>query len=158
MPTNNITRLLESRDIPYKAFELPQDKLSAQETADILQVPLSLIYKSIVAERKSGGKWILAVVPGDREVDTRALAKAAGEKKVTIASQKTAERETGLKVGGISPLALVNRGFDIFIDSSSLDHDQIHVSGGEPGINIRLPVKALLELTGAGVAIISRPT
>lgn len=156
MPTNNITRFLDSRDIPYQAFELPQDKLSADETAQFLEVPLELIYKSIVVERKGPGKSILAVVPGDREVDTNALAKAAGEKKVTIVSQKVAEQETGLPVGGISPLALIHKRFDIFLDQAAQDHTQIHVSGGELGVNIRLPVDALIDLTQANVASISR--
>lgn len=156
MPTNNITRFLDSHDIPYQAFPLPADIRSAEETAAYLDVPLSLIYKSIVAERKEGGKWILAVVPGDKEVDTSALAKVAGEKKVKIASRKEAERSTGLEVGGISPLALIHKGFDIFLDISAEDHEEIHVSGGELGVNIRLPVQALIETTQAQVAEISR--
>jgi len=84
VPTNNITRFLDSRDVPYTAFDLPGDIRSAEETAQYLDVPLSLIYKSIVVERKGPGKLILAVIPGDCEVDTSALAEAAGEKKVTI--------------------------------------------------------------------------
>jgi Cys-tRNA(Pro)/Cys-tRNA(Cys) deacylase len=156
MPTNNITRFLDSRGISYTAFSLPSDIRSAEETATYLDVPLDLIYKSIVAERKEGGKWILAVVPGDKEVDTSALAKVAGEKKVKIASRKKAERSTGLEVGGISPLALIQKGFDIFLDASAENHPEIHVSGGELGVNIRLPVQALIETTQAEVAKISR--
>lgn len=156
MPKNNITRFLDSRDISYTAYELPGDKRSAIETAEYLEVPLPLIYKSIVVERKGRGKPILAVVPGDREVDTSALAQAAGEKKVKITSQTQAERETGLKVGGISPLALINKGFDIYIDASAKDHPEIHVSGGELGINIRLGVDDLIQITGAKTGHISQ--
>jgi Cys-tRNA(Pro)/Cys-tRNA(Cys) deacylase len=156
MPTNNVTRFLDSRKIPYKAFALPTEKQSAEETAAFLDVPLPLIYKSIVVTRKKGGKDILAVVPGDKEVDTSALAKAVGEKKVKVSSQKEAERTTGLQVGGISPLALIQKGFDIILDSSAEEHETIHVSGGELGVNIRLPVDALIECTHALVAPISR--
>lgn len=156
MPTNNITRFLDSHEIPYKAFSLPTDKRSAEETAAFLDVPLKVIYKSIVVERKGGGKRLLAVVPGDREVDTGALAKVAGEKKVKIASRKEAERSTGLKIGGISPLALINKGFDIYLDAAAQKHEEIHVSGGEVGINIRLPVEDLIKSTQAQVAGISR--
>ncbi len=156
MPTNNITRFLDSRDISYTAFSLPSNIRSAEGTAAYLGVPLDLIYKSIVAERKEGGKWILAVVPGDKEVDTSALAKMAGAKKVKIASRKEAERSTGSVVGGISPLGLIHKGFDIILDASAENHPEIHVSGGELGVNILLPVQALIEATQAEVAKISR--
>ncbi len=156
MPTNNITRLLDSRDINYTAYELPDHIRSAIDTAQFLEVPLSLIYKSIVVERKGRGRLILAVVPGDREVDTRALAQAAGAKKVTLTTRKKAEQETGLKAGGISPLALINKGFDIYLDVESKKHPEIHVSGGELGLNIRLPVEDLIHLTGAELAPISQ--
>lgn len=157
MPTNNITRLLDSRDINYTAYKLPTHVRSAADTAQFLEAPLSLIYKSIVVERKGRGKLILAVVPGDREVNTRALALAAGAKKVTLTTRKKAEKETGLQAGGISPLALINKGFDIYLDAESKKHPEIHISGGELGLNIRLPVKDLIFLTGAELAPISQP-
>jgi len=156
MPTNNITRLLDSRYVDYTAYELPKKKVGAEEAARLLEVPLELMYKSIVVEREGRGKPLLAVTPGHKEVDLKALAKAAGEKKVTLATQKNAEKRTRLKAGGISPLALINKGFDIFLDSSAEERAEIHVSGGELGVNIRLPVKDLLRLTGAKMAVISR--
>ena len=156
MPTNNITRFLDSQGVTYTAYELPKKKLGAEEAALYLEVPLELVYKSIVVERKGRGKPILAVTPGNRVVDLKALAKAAGEKKVIIATQKNAEKRTKLQAGGISPLALINKGFDIFLDSSAEEHEEIYISGGERGVNIRLPMKDLLALTGAKVAPISR--
>ena len=156
MPTNNVTRLLDSRNVSYTAYELPKKKLGAEEAARFLDVPLELMYKSIVVEREGRGKPLLAVTPGHKEVDLKALAKAAGEKKVKIASQKNAEKHTKLQTGGISPLALINKGLDIFLDSSAEEHPEIYVSGGEIGLNIRLPVEDLLALTGAKMAVISR--
>lgn len=156
MPTNNIIRLLNSRNVRYTAYQLPKKKLGAEEVARFLEVPLELMYKSIVVEREGRGKPLLAVTPGHREVDLKALAKAVGEKKVKIVTQKDAEKRTKLQTGGISPLALINKGFDIFLDSSAEEHAEIHVSGGEVGVIIRLPVKDLLALTGAKIAVISR--
>jgi Cys-tRNA(Pro)/Cys-tRNA(Cys) deacylase len=155
MPTNNVTRFLDSRGINYTAYDLPLQKLSATETANLLGVPSELVYKSIVVQRRGPGKPILAVVPGNGEVKLKALAKALGEKKVSSVTQKEAEGLTKLKVGGISPLALINRGFEIVLDSSVLEHDQVHVSGGELGINIRLPARDLVDLTGAKTAPIT---
>jgi len=156
MTTNNVTRFLDNRNINYKTFVLPRQKLSAEGTAKLLNAPLSIIFKSIVIERKNPGKPILAVVPGDREVNLKALAKVLGEKKVSPATQKDAERLTKLQAGGISPLALINRGFEIVIDDSVLNQETVHISGGELGVNIRLRSQDLVNLTRASVAKISR--
>jgi Cys-tRNA(Pro)/Cys-tRNA(Cys) deacylase len=157
MTINNVTRLLDQRKIPYAAFDLPEEKLGALESAQIMGVSPEVVYKTIVVTRKGRGKPILALVPGNREVDLKALAKFLGEKKVYLPTQHKAERLTGLEAGGISPLALLNRGFQVVLDLSAQDHDEIHVSGGQRGLNIRLPVIELVELTNARTAPISRP-
>jgi Cys-tRNA(Pro)/Cys-tRNA(Cys) deacylase len=157
MPTvNNITRLLDSKKIAYKAFELPAEKLGATETTRLLGVDPDLVYKTIVVTRLKG-KPILAVIPGPNRVDLKLLAAALGEKKVNLPTEREAEALTGLQAGGISPLALVNKGFQVVIDSAAQGHTEIHVSGGQRGLNVRLPVKALAELTRARFATVSEP-
>jgi Cys-tRNA(Pro)/Cys-tRNA(Cys) deacylase len=155
MIKNNVTRMLESRGIPYQAFELPIEKIGAIEAAQILGIDPELVFKTIVVERKVGAKPILALVPGPREVNLKALARSLNEKKVHLATQKGAEQLTGLKVGGISPLALINRGFDVVVDRAAEAHEQIYVSGGQRGLNVRLPTKDLIDLTHAKTAAIS---
>lgn len=155
MPTNNITRMLDARKVHYTVFELPAEKLGAQETARILNVPLELIYKTIVVTRQGRGKPILAVVPGDKEVDLKLLAIAVNEKKLHLPSEREAEQLTGLQAGGISPLALINKGFQLIIEAAAQAHKEIHVSGGQQGLNICLPVRDLIKLTGAKLAEIS---
>ena len=153
---NNITRLLDQRKIKYTAFELPAEKLGAEVTAEMLGVPPEIVFKTIVVKREGKGKPILAVVPGNREVDLKLLAKAVGEKKVFLTTQKEAEQLTQLQAGGISPLALFNRGFQIVLDQSAQNHLEIHISGGQRGLNIRLPVEDLVKLTNARLAEIIR--
>jgi Cys-tRNA(Pro)/Cys-tRNA(Cys) deacylase len=63
---------------------------------------------------------------------------------------------TKLQAGGISPLALINRGFQVVIDQSAQLQTAIHISGGQRGLNIRLPVVDLQKLTNARLAEISR--
>lgn len=155
---NNVIRLLEQRGIPYKAFELPREKLGAREVAKRLGLPLGQVFKTIVVVREGRGKPILAVVPGDREVDLKALARAVGEKKVHLPTAREAERLTGLQAGGISPLALVGRRFQVVFDDTVKQWEAIHLSGGERGLNLRVPVQALLTLLNPVVAPISRRT
>jgi Cys-tRNA(Pro)/Cys-tRNA(Cys) deacylase len=155
---NNITRLLEARKIPYTAFELPPEKLGAIETARMLNVPIEIVFKTIVVTRdRPGAKPVLAVIPGTGEVDLKALAQAMNEKKLHLPTEREAESLTGLQAGGISPLALINRGFQVVLDQSAEQFEQIHISGGQRGLNIRLPVAALITLTNARLGRVSRP-
>ncbi len=149
MVASNIIRLLDAKKIPYTAFELPAEKLGARETARVLNVPLDQVFKTIVVKREGKGKPILAVVPGSLEVDLKLLAKALGEKKLHLPTEHEAEQITGLQAGGISPLALLNKGFQVVIDLSATEFREIHISGGRRGLNIRLPVDALVGLTNA---------
>jgi len=151
MPTNNITRMLEAKKIPYTAYELPAEKLGAVETARLLGAPLEQVFKTIVVKREGKGKPILALVPGSAEVDLKQLAKALGEKKLFLPTEREAEQLTGLQAGGISPLALINKGFQVVLDSSAQDYTEIHISGGQRGLNIRLPVDALVRLLNARI-------
>lgn len=153
--SNNVVRLLESRKINFQIFETPVEELGAQGTADFLGVPVSLVYKTIVVKREKTGKPILAIVPGDSKVDLKLLAAFIGEKKLLLTTKDEAEKLTGLQTGGISPLALINRGFSMVLDESASSHDSIHVSGGKRGLNLKLKVKDLLALTNAKMGKIS---
>ncbi len=155
-PVNNVTRFLDSRKVPYLAFETPAEKLGALETARFLNVPPETVFKTIVVTREKPRKPVLAVIPGPNVVDLKLLATFLGEKKVHLPTEREAEELTGLQAGGISPLALINKGFQVVIDSAAQDYPEIHVSGGQRGLNIRLPVTDLVKLTNARLAPISR--
>ncbi len=155
MKPNNITRLLDAHKISSTAFETPAEKLGALETARLLNVPPEQVFKTIVVMREGKGKPVLAVVPGTKEVDLKSLARAVGEKKLRLPTEKEAEKLTGLQAGGISPLALINRGFQVVLDASAEVFPEIHISGGQRGLNIRLPVSALVELVKASLAEIT---
>jgi Cys-tRNA(Pro)/Cys-tRNA(Cys) deacylase len=150
-----VTRYLDVRGIHYEVHTIPDTKLSAVEVAKLLGVPADQVYKTIVVIRKGTGKPILAVVPGPRDVDLKALARYLGEKRVILASEREAEKITSLRAGGISPLALLKSGFLVIIDESALEQRNIHISGGQRGMNIRLLAADLIQVTGAKTAKIS---
>jgi len=152
---NNVTRLLDSRKIPYTTYELPAEKLGALEMARLLDLDPATVFKTIVLRREKPGKLLLAVVPGISEVDLKLLAASLGEKKVYLPTEREAESLTGLQAGGISPLALLNKGFQVVIDSSAQNYTEIHISGGQRGLNIKLPVVELAKLTNARFARIT---
>lgn len=155
-PVNNVTRYLDSQKVSYTAFETPVEKMGARETAEFLKVAPEMVFKTIVVTREKPKKPILAVIPGPNVVDLKQLAAALGEKKVHLPTEREAEGLTGLQAGGISPLALINKGFQVVLDSVAQSYAEIHVSGGQRGLNIRLPVTDLVKLTRARVASVSK--
>ncbi len=154
---NNVTRLLNSRKIKFTSYELPVEKLGALDTAKLLNVEAAAVFKTIVVTRDKPKKTVLVVLPGNAVVDLKLVAISLGEKKVYLPTERDAEAITGLQAGGISPLALLNKGFQVVIDASAEGFDEIHISGGQKGLNIKLPVVDLVKLTNAIFASVSRP-
>lgn len=144
----NTMRLLEANDVPYDVVTYEPSRHSAVDVAEIAGVPPAQVYKTLVVQRDEG-KPILIMIAGDRELDLKRLAAAIGEKKVRMASHDEAEKLTGLQVGGISALALLNRGFDVYVDRAALAHDRVYISAGQRGTNLCLAVDDLVRVTGA---------
>jgi Cys-tRNA(Pro)/Cys-tRNA(Cys) deacylase len=153
--TNNVTRFLDSRKVKYTTHELPAEKLGALEAARFLSLPEAQVFKTIVIRREKG-KPVLAVIPGPRVVDLKLLAAFLGEKKMHLPTEREAEQMTGLQAGGISPLALIHKGFQVIIDSMAQDFEEIYISGGQRGLNIQLRVTDLAVLVNARFAEVSR--
>lgn len=153
--TNNVTRFLDARKVAYTAHELPAEKLGAAEAARQMGVPPEQVFKTIVILREKK-KPVLAVVPAPHIVDLKLLAAFLGEKKVNLPTEREAEQLTGLQAGGISPLALINKGFQVVIDSAAQGFDQIYVSGGQRGLDIQLRADDLARLVNARFGNISR--
>jgi Cys-tRNA(Pro)/Cys-tRNA(Cys) deacylase len=143
-------RALDARHVPYTTFTYSDTIHSAVEVADLLGVAPGQVFKTLVViadERRH----LLVVTPGDRELDLRLVAKAVGAKSTQMALQRDAERLTGLKVGGISPLALLDKRFEVYVDAPAAQLDELYINGGQRGVNLRLRVSDLLAITGAQI-------
>ena len=151
--TKNLAmRVLEGQDVPYEILEFPDTIHDAGEVAGHLGLPSDTVYKTLVVEADQPGiKPMLIMVAANRSLDLKKVASAVGVKKVHMARHADAERMTGLKVGGISALAILNRGFDIYIDEQATALEVVAVSAGQRGINLRVPVEDLIRVTGAQV-------
>ncbi len=154
MKKTNAQRVLETHKVPYESrvYDESGEFHSADEAARLLGAPVESVYKTLVVLREqSHTKPLLVMVAANCEIDLRQLAKSVGEKKLRMATQREAEQLTGLQVGGISALALLNRGFEICIDRPALALEYIHLSGGTRGLDIKLRVPDLIDLTRAKV-------
>lgn len=146
----NAMRLLEARGIPYQTYTFAPDIHSARGVAEALGLPAHVVYKTLVVMPPQG-RPLLVIAPGDRELDLDRLAQSLGVKRLRMATQKEAEQATGLQVGGISALALLDRRMRVYLDRRALELDEVLVSAGRRGVNLRLRVADLIAVTGAQV-------
>jgi len=141
-------RVLEGRKVDYEVHTYPEQERDAEKIAEWLEIPADRVFKTLVAVREPG-KPILVMVPGSHQLDLKKLAKEVGEKKIKLASHVQAEALTGLQVGGISPLALMNKRFVMLLDRSAAVYDTICISAGKKGLNIELNPAELMRITSA---------
>jgi len=141
-------KVLESHAVAYKVHTYPTNERDAEKIAEYLDMPADRVFKTLVAVRERG-KPILVMVPGSCQLNLKKLAKELGEKKVKLATHNQAEKLTGLQVGGISPLALLNRGFVLLLDRSAAVFETICISAGKKGLNIELNPRELKSVTAA---------
>lgn len=150
-------RVLEGHGIPYAplTYDAPEH-LSAEQVAAAVGLPPEQTFKTLVVlPDRPHARPILALVPGGSQLDLRKLAAAAGEKKLQMAPHREAERLTGLEKGGISPLALLDKGWPVYVDETVILFERIEISAGKVGVGVFAPVEPLLALLKATLADIT---
>lgn len=146
----NSIRLLTQQKINFTLHEFPDTIHSADGVANYVGLPASQVYKTLVVLNKQPqSKPMLIMVSANQQLNLKNVAKSVGQKKVHMATHHEAESLTGLKVGGISALMLLNKGFSIYIDKAARSLDAILVSAGQRGINVELAVADLINVTKA---------
>ncbi|MFP3715125.1 Cys-tRNA(Pro) deacylase [Puerhibacterium sp. TATVAM-FAB25] len=149
--------LLERQGVPHTVHAYEHDPAAGlsfgMEAAATLGLDPAQVFKTLVAD--VDGRLVVAVVPVDRQLDVKALARAVGGKRAALALPPVAERATGYVVGGISPLGQKQR-LATVVDGSALGHDVVYVSGGRRGLDVGLAPADLVRLTGATTAPLAR--
>ena len=148
----NAARLLDKAGISYKLipYEFDENDLAAQHVADSLGQDIARVFKTLVLHGDRTGH-IVCVVPGNGEVDLKALAKASGNKKVEMIAMKDLLGVTGYIRGGCSPVGMKKR-VPTFFHTTALDFDTIYVSAGVRGLQLEIAPADLIGFIGASVA------
>ena len=148
----NAARLLDKAKVAYNLipYEFDENDLAAQHVADSLGQDIAMVFKTLVLQGDKTGH-IVCVVPGDMEVDLKALAKASGNKKVEMIAMKDLLAVTGYIRGGCSPIGMKKR-FPTYFHSTALNFGHIYVSAGVRGLQIEISPAALIDFVGASVA------
>lgn len=142
--------ILEKEKIPHEVREFKASEYTVEETAGALNLPLNMLFKTLVAEGERKG-LVMALVPGDAQLSLSKLAKAMGDKRVEMIDVEDLFRVTGYLKGGCSPLG-AKRNFPVFIDEDALLHDRISVSAGLRGVQMLLAPADLQRITRATIA------
>lgn len=148
----NAARLLDKAGVAYKLipYEFDENDLAAQHVADSLGQDIARVFKTLVLHGDRTG-YIVCVVPGDSEVELKALAKVSGNKKVEMIPMKDLLGVTGYIRGGCSPVGMKKR-FPTYFHSTALDFDSIYVSAGVRGLQLEIAPSDLISFVGASVA------
>ncbi len=152
----NAARLLDQLGIPYelRPYEVDLQDLTAVNVARKIGMPAEQVFKTLLTE-SSAEAHFFAVVPGDQEVDLKKLARAAGVKKLDLASLKRVEPLTGYVRGGVTVLA-ARSPFLAFADETIELFDLISVSAGQRGLQLILAPADYLRATAASVASLTK--
>jgi Cys-tRNA(Pro)/Cys-tRNA(Cys) deacylase len=149
--------LLKKHKAAHRVHSYSHDPKAASyglEAAEKLDLEPARVFKTLLAASEKG-ELLVAVVPVAGSLDLKALAQAAGVKKVDMADPAAAQRATGYLLGGISPLGQKKR-LRTFIDASAQQYPSIFVSAGRRGLEVELAAATLAQLTQAGFAAIGR--
>ena len=134
----NAARILDEKKIEYKLIEYKVDKehLDAVHVAAEVGLPAAQVFKT--------------VIPGDGELDLKALAKVSGNKRAELVHLKEVLPLTGYIRGGCSPLG-AKKNYPVYLDETCILWEQIAISAGQRGLQIFLKPDDLVAATGAAV-------
>lgn len=155
-PKTNAVRLLDQQSVPYSLHEynVVDGQIDGVSVANKIGQPVEMVFKTLVASAGPGKTYVF-LIPVDKELDLKAAAKSAGEKKVELLPVKDLLGLTGYIRGGCSPLGM-KKLFPTFIDLSAKNLDEMIVSAGKIGMQIQLKPTDLIANTKGEYAFISR--
>jgi len=138
-----------------QAYEVDESDLAAETVAAKIGLPPEQVFKTLVARGERNG-IVMAVIPGDQELDLKALAKAAGEKNIQLVPVKELQALTGYVRGGVTAFA-AKRDYPVFVDETIELFDVISISAGMRGLQILLAPADYLRATKGMIAALAQP-
>jgi Cys-tRNA(Pro)/Cys-tRNA(Cys) deacylase len=152
----NAARLLDSLGIPYEVreYEVDPDDLAAESVARKVGMPPEQVFKTLVARGDKHGVCF-AVVPGDQQLDLKALAQLSGDKKIDTVPLKEVQPLTGYIRGGVTALA-AKKAYPVFADETLELFDTISISAGVRGAQLILSPIDYIRATAAQLGPIAK--
>ena len=139
-------RFLRECGVPFAEHRYEHRVKGAAYAAEALGLEAAMVAKTLVAQLDDG--FAFALVPGDRELSLRGLARAAGSRSASLASERDAQRLTGYQIGGISPFGS-KTALPVYAVADWLARERVALNGGGRGV--------ILELASADLARLLSP-
>ncbi|MDM1294241.1 Cys-tRNA(Pro) deacylase [Sphingobacterium sp. N143] len=145
----NAVRLLDTAKITYelKEYEVDELDVSAGHVAASLGISADTLYKTLVL-KGTKDPYIVAVIPGNAQLDLKKMAKVSGNKHCEMLPMKDLLSITGYIRGGCSPIGM-KKLFPTFMEEAAQLEQQISVSAGKRGLQMLLNPNDLASLTRA---------
>lgn len=153
----NAVRLLDQMAIHYelREYEVDPDDLAAETVAAKIGLPPEQVFKTLVARGDRNG-IVMAVIPGDQDLNLKALAATAGERKIQLVPVKELQALTGYIRGGVTVLA-AKRDFPVYVDETIEMFDVVSISAGVRGLQILIAPANYLRATNGKLAALAEP-
>ncbi|HEY9777798.1 MAG TPA: Cys-tRNA(Pro) deacylase [Planktothrix sp.] len=151
----NAARLLDSLKVSYelKEYEVDPDDLTAETVAAKIGMPLNQVFKTLVVRGAKKGVC-LAVIPGDKQLDLKALAKLSEDRSCDVVSLKEVQPLTGYIRGGVTALAC-KKEYPVYVDESIEAFDKVSISAGIRGTQLIIAPADYVNATKAKLGAIS---
>lgn len=152
MAKTNAVRIVEQHEINFELveYEFNEDEIDAVSVANKINADPEEVFKTLVA-RNNENNVLVFVIPGNFELDLKKAALASGSKKVELITLKELLPLTGYIRGGCSPVGM-KKDFPTFIDETAQLFEQIYVSAGVRGTQIKINPDGLKSLINARYA------
>lgn len=148
----NAVRLLDQLGIRYelREYKVDPEDLTAETVAAKIGLPAEQVFKTLLAHGGRNG-LCMAVIPGNSELDLKALAAVSNNRKIQLTPMKDLQSLTGYIRGGVTALA-AKKDYPVFVDETVELFDIISISAGLRGLQILLAPADYLRATKATVA------
>ena len=124
-------QFLKKKKIPFEIVKYEHGQKGAEFAAGATEFPLEATVKTLVVDLGEK-KYALVLMPGDRQLSMKRLAKICGVKRAAMGDIRTAERITGYLVGGISPFGTKQK-LPVVMEASIQTLDKILINAGQRG-------------------------
>ena len=139
-----VVKVLSNFDASLKVEVLNSSARTAKDAATALNCEVGAIVKSLLL--RTDDNFILCLVSGDKRCSLNKVKKILNKKDVSMADAEQVKSQTGFSIGGVSPVAHLNR-IKILIDSSLSRYENVYAAAGHPSSIFKIGYKQLIELT-----------
>jgi Cys-tRNA(Pro)/Cys-tRNA(Cys) deacylase len=152
----NAVRILDTLGIAYelREYQVDPDDLSAETVAAKVGLPVEKVFKTLAVQGDRKG-ISLAVIPADKDLDIKAMARQTGDRKVDLVPLKEVQAVTGYIRGGVTALAC-KKDYPVYIDELAKSCDVISVSAGIRGMQILMAPQDYIRAVNARIVAIAK--